>query len=184
MTRERNIAIITRQALQGFGLQNILTDYFALANSKIYECNEAFSFPLVDKFDFYFVDADIAMQAFDFFIPRKARVVLIIDQNFSAQKNSFLCLNINQGLTSIIDQLHDITEDLLKSDEQEQNTLSNREIDVLKLIIKGHINKEIADLLNISLNTVLTHRKNITSKLGIKTVSGLTFYAMMNGYAD
>ena len=41
--------------------------------------------------------------------------------------------------------------------------------------------KEIADKLNISLNTVLTHRKNITAKLGIKTVSGLTFYAIMNG---
>ena len=43
-------------------------------------------------------------------------------------------------------------------------------------------NKEIADKLNISLNTVLTHRKNITTKLGIKTVSGLTFYAIMNGF--
>ena len=41
--------------------------------------------------------------------------------------------------------------------------------------------QEIADKLNISLNTVLTHRKNITAKLGIKTVSGLTFYAIMNG---
>ena len=40
---------------------------------------------------------------------------------------------------------------------------------------------EIAEHLNISLNTVLTHRKNITAKLGIKTVSGLTFYAIMNG---
>ncbi len=184
MTRDRNIAIITRQALLGFGLQKMLKDYFALVNSKIYECNESFSFPLNDNFDFYFVDADLAMQAFDFFIPRKARVVLIIDQNFSAQKNSFFSLNISQGLTTIIDQLHDITEELFKTEEQEHNSLSNREIDVLKLIIKGHINKEIADLLNISLNTVLTHRKNITSKLGIKTVSGLTFYAMMNGYAD
>ncbi|HAD02757.1 MAG TPA: LuxR family transcriptional regulator, partial [Porphyromonadaceae bacterium] len=43
------------------------------------------------------------------------------------------------------------------------------------------INKEIADKLNISLNTVLSHRKNITAKLGIKTVSGLIFYAIMHG---
>ena len=62
-----------------------------------------------------------------------------------------------------------------------QEDLSLREIDVLKLIVKGFINKDIADKLCISLNTVLTHRKNITSKLGIKSVSGLTFYAMMNG---
>ena len=45
----------------------------------------------------------------------------------------------------------------------------------------GWTNQEIAEHLNISLNTVLTHRKNITAKLGIKTVSGLTFYAIMNG---
>ncbi|MCP9611066.1 LuxR C-terminal-related transcriptional regulator [Coprobacter sp. LH1063] len=52
----------------------------------------------------------------------------------------------------------------------------------MQLIAQGYINKEIADKLNISFNTVLSHRKNITSKLGIKTLSGLSFYAMMNGY--
>ena len=64
---------------------------------------------------------------------------------------------------------------------QQEHDLSPREIEVLILITKGLINKEIADKLNISLNTVLSHRKNITTKLGIKTVSGLTFYAIMNG---
>ena len=43
------------------------------------------------------------------------------------------------------------------------------------------MNKEIADNLGISINTVLTHRKNLTAKLGIRSVSGLSFYAMMNG---
>lgn len=60
--------------------------------------------------------------------------------------------------------------------------LSQREIQVLTLVVSGIINKEIATRLNISLNTVLTHRKNITAKLGIKTVSGLTLYALMHGY--
>ena len=46
---------------------------------------------------------------------------------------------------------------------------------------KGFINKEIADKLNISLNTVLTHRKNIIAKTGIKTVSGLTIYCISKG---
>ena len=66
----------------------------------------------------------------------------------------------------------------LPSDED----LSAREIEVLILITKGLINKEIADKLNISLTTVISHRKNITEKLGIKSVSGLTIYAVMNGY--
>ena len=62
--------------------------------------------------------------------------------------------------------------------------LSAREIEVLVLITKGLINKEIAEKLNISLTTVISHRKNITEKLGIKSVPGLTIYAVMNGYVE
>lgn len=59
--------------------------------------------------------------------------------------------------------------------------LSSRETDVLRLIAKGMLNKEIASELSISFNTVLSHRKNIVSKLGIKSVSGLTLYAYISG---
>ena len=59
-----------------------------------------------------------------------------------------------------------------------------REIEVLSLVARGFINKEIADKLNISLTTVITHRKNIIEKLGIKSVSGLTIYAVMRGYVE
>lgn len=59
--------------------------------------------------------------------------------------------------------------------------LTRREKEVLKWIVAGKLNKEIAAELGIGFQTVLSHRKNITAKLGIKTVSGLTFYAIMNG---
>ena len=62
--------------------------------------------------------------------------------------------------------------------------LTPREIQVLRLVVSGAINKEIAERLSISFNTVLTHRKNISAKTGIKTVSGLTFYALLNGYVS
>ena len=62
--------------------------------------------------------------------------------------------------------------------------LSAREIEVLVLLVRGLINKEIADKLNISLTTVITHRKNITEKLGIKSLSALTIYAVMHGYIE
>ena len=61
-----------------------------------------------------------------------------------------------------------------------QNELSNREITILKLVAKGLTNKEIADELFLSTHTVITHRKNITNKLGIKTISGLIVYAILN----
>ena len=64
---------------------------------------------------------------------------------------------------------------------RENRSLTAREREVLILIAKGYSNKEIARRLYISFQTVLTHRKNITSKLGIRTVSGLTFYTIMNG---
>lgn len=59
--------------------------------------------------------------------------------------------------------------------------LSARERDVLACVVRGQTNKEIATSLYISVNTVLTHRKNITRKLGIRSVSGLTIYAIIHG---
>lgn len=66
------------------------------------------------------------------------------------------------------------------SNQQESNTLSERETSVLKCVALGLTNNEIGDKLFISTHTVMTHRKNITRKLGIKTVSGLTVYAILN----
>lgn len=68
--------------------------------------------------------------------------------------------------------------------EPNEHELSAREIEVLTLIARGRINKEIADKLHISLTTVISHRKNITEKLGIKSVAGLTIYAVMHGYVE
>lgn len=61
-----------------------------------------------------------------------------------------------------------------------QEHLSERETEVLKLIVSGFSNKEIADKLFISIHTVVSHRKNISQKTGIKSQSGLTIYAISN----
>lgn len=61
-----------------------------------------------------------------------------------------------------------------------ETELSERELDIVREVALGKTNKEIADKLFISTHTVITHRKNITRKLGIKTVSGLTVYALLN----
>lgn len=64
------------------------------------------------------------------------------------------------------------------SEKNAQDDLSEREIEVLTQMVKGFANKEIADNLNISIHTVISHRKNITEKTGIKSLSGLTIYAI------
>ena len=62
--------------------------------------------------------------------------------------------------------------------------LTKRETAVLVQLAQGKTNKEIADALNVSVHTVISHRKNITHKTGIKSVAGLTVFAMLNNLID
>ena len=64
------------------------------------------------------------------------------------------------------------------------NELSTRERDILTAVAKGKTNKEIADEFNISIYTVISHRRNISQKLGINSIPGLTVYAIMNKLVD
>ena len=70
------------------------------------------------------------------------------------------------------------------TDEPDTDPLSDREKEVLICLSKGLKNNEIADTLNISVNTVITHRKNIVRKTGIKSVAALTVYAILNNLID
>ena len=95
-------------------------------------------------------------------------------------RESVLIPKLNKSDSSDIDTLQDsIATNNIKP--KKKKLLTKRETEILKLIVNGNLNKQIADKLNISLNTVLTHRKNILSKTGIKTVSGLTLYCISNG---
>jgi regulator of cell morphogenesis and NO signaling len=67
---------------------------------------------------------------------------------------------------------------------QSADTLSEREKDVIVALVQGMANKEIADHLCISVNTVITHRRNIARKLQIHSPAGLTIYAIVNGLVD
>jgi DNA-binding CsgD family transcriptional regulator len=90
-------------------------------------------------------------------------------------------ININDPQTKIIASVQKLSGPAIVPGKQhpQQESLSERETDVLKLLVSGNANKEIADKLNISTHTVISHRKNISQKTGIKSLSGLTIYAVV-----
>lgn len=99
---------------------------------------------------------------------------------FCTHKSGETVININDSIDEIHRKLK-CTTDALAGEQNEQNSpeLTPREVDVLKLVALGYTNKEIANALFISTHTVISHRKNISEKLGIKTISGLTMYAVI-----
>ena len=81
--------------------------------------------------------------------------------------------DVTQKITKMISKSLDI-----------QESLSDRERDVIVALVQGMSNKEIADHLFISVNTVITHRRNIARKLQIHSPAGLTIYAIVNNLVD
>lgn len=87
----------------------------------------------------------------------------------------------NAGRSMLIETFEDLFRKRgLIEETQNDQQLSERETEILRFVALGLTNNEIGEKLFISVHTVMTHRKNITRKLGIKTVSGLTVYAILN----
>jgi len=184
MRRSKQIVIILNDTLQSVGLQSLLVDYFSPVSITFYQSFNEIE-EKKDNIDFYFTDTDTFVLNSDFFMPRKNKSIVLTHAGYIKETQNALSvnlhINIRQSQEFIIEQLKLLFQAGQPNNSDNTKGLSSRETDVLQLIVKGITNKEIADKLNISLNTVLSHRKNITSKLGIKTVSGLTYYAIMNG---
>lgn len=183
--RDKQIVIIIKDTLQYLGLQHLLASYFSPVEITYYDSFVSFSESGADTYDYYITDSEQFVLNADFFLPRKNKTLILIKENKCSLASSFSnFLTVTASQEFIIDQLQGLfaSENVTPFPGEGNKELSSREIEVLQSIVKGAINKEIADKLSISLNTVLSHRKNITTKLGIKTVSGLTFYAIMNGY--
>lgn len=93
-------------------------------------------------------------------------------------------INLFDDPVTVVRKLREAVSSRQENPEAEGYDLSAREKEILVCVAKGMLNKEIADVCNLSIHTVITHRKNITRKTGIKTVAGLTVYALLNNLID
>ncbi len=115
------------------------------------------------------------------------KIVALASAFFDAQQ-----LKQYHGVIEITDDAHRIKSTLnlvmeardSQDDDTDSAQLSDREKEVLVCMAKGKKNSEIADELSISVHTVITHRKNIVKKTGIKSVAALTVYAILNNLID
>jgi DNA-binding CsgD family transcriptional regulator/predicted DNA-binding transcriptional regulator len=161
------------------------------------------------EYDYSFFYVDSLAELETLMLKRNISIVLInpgIVQNrlkeFASLKRQYLETRwigiiyayYDNSILKQFDNLFSITEDISKiiriinkicnnkaSAKNQNEQLTERETDVLKWLAKGLSNKEIADKLNVSIHTVNTHRKNIMDKTSIRSLAGLTVYAVTKG---
>lgn len=190
MHHQPEIAIIDPNTLLCMGLQTLLEEIIPMATIRVFHSFGELVDDTPDMYVHYFVSAQIYFEHTAFFREKHPRAIVLAGGENLPQLAGVPTLNICQDEKALVKSILQMHERGRHKGCNHPHTtpteheLSAREIEVLVLITKGFINKEIAEKLNISLTTVISHRKNITEKLGIKSVPGLTIYAVMNGYVE
>ena len=190
------IAVIHQNSLCSLAMRTILNDIMpfmgAMGNIEIVSYNsiDELNQNSESKVFLYFVSSQIVTNNMEFFTPL-ARRCIVLTEGDATTLNGFKQINLLHPEREVIKELlmiqnnaHSAKHLNSNSDKTKSEELSQREKEVLELIVKGFINKEIADKLNISTSTVIFHRKNICERIGSKSIGRLTIYAVMNGIVD
>ena len=187
------IAIVDANTLATLGLKQMLQNVMPIMTVDTYGSFIELEANHPEQYFHYFVSMNVVLENKPFFLAqRKKTIVLTLSLDTMSQLSEFhsLCINVPESelvrsLLMLEQHAHGHGQNLPPMPKVlQQKILSDREIEVMSLIVQGFINKEIADKLNIGLSTVITHRKNIMDKLGLKSVSALTIYAVTHGYVD
>jgi DNA-binding CsgD family transcriptional regulator len=177
------------------GLADLLEEIIPGATIRTFRSFEALTDDTPEAYAHYFVSTQIYFEHTAFFLARLHKTIVLSAGSNHPQIAGLLTLDICQDEKALVKNILNLHQMGHKGGHPQggkhaaahggmRHDLSPREIEVLVLVARGFINKEIADRLNISLTTVISHRKNITDKLGIKSVAALTVYAVMRGYVE
>ena len=185
------IAIIDRNTLSGIALRSILWDTFGNVEIHLYNTMDRFIADSNRHFIHFFVDSGILFRYIDEFVTLKNRTTVLHEgagHRFIKEGFSVLDLSLGEGelqnrilQMQLVSRYEERMEEHRKSSE---NELSPREQEVLILMVKGLINKEIAEKLGVSLPTVIFHRNNICEKLQTRSIGKLTIHAVLSGLID
>lgn len=183
------IAIIDPNTLASLGLRIILEEMMPQVVVRTFPTFEALIDDTPDVYVHYFVASQIYFEHTPFFLERRPKTIVLA---MSALSLPVPCLDICRPQCALVQDILHLQHNghqmmhrpVMVPGADDVRELSPREVEVLRLITCGYINKEIADKLNISLTTVISHRKNIMKKLGVKSVAGLAIYAVLYGYVE
>ena len=185
------IAIVDPNTLAAIGLKGVLQNVMPIMTVDSFGTFAELEMNHPEEYVHFFVAMTIVLDNRDFFLNYRRRTI-VLTTSVESMMDGFHCLCINvpekqliRSLLSLQQSAHAHGRNLpLMPKVLQRKVLSDREIEVMNLIVQGFINKEIAEQLNIALSTVVTHRRNIMEKLGVKSVSALTIYAVTHGYVD
>ncbi|MCT4599511.1 MAG: helix-turn-helix transcriptional regulator [Marinifilaceae bacterium] len=180
------VVFIYSSELVSKALESILKEYFGLNMKYFSDIDDLYKLEYFGKYTLFIIEKKFE-QEFNIFllnndVPNSSKIYFSHD--FTQKEQADIYIN------SSIDKVKEIIDSTLRNNNQlevhdeSKDILTGREIEVLKLIAKGFSNKDIADSLFLSVHTVISHRKNIIAKLGIKSISGLTVYAILNNYVS
>jgi DNA-binding CsgD family transcriptional regulator len=184
-------AIIDRNTLESTALKDILWELFNHVEICTY-CNmEAFIRDSNRHFIHFFVSSDMLFANSEEFETLKHMTTVLTDgENPNLNQSGYMTLDITECEEDIMSRLMNLQQlghygkintGMDDTADNIQKKLSEREKEVLRLIVKGMINKEIAKTLNVSTATVIFHRNNICDKLQTRSVGKLTIYAVLSG---
>ncbi len=184
------LAIIDHNTLSRTALQNIITETFGNIEVYSYGSMDSFIRDSNRHFIHFFVSAEILFRHIDEFETLQNQTTVMCEgPNRRFEAAGYDVLDISLPVKDIIGKLTLIRlvsryEEELPKATRIKEKLSTREKEVLRLMVKGLINKEIAQELQISLPTAIFHRNNICEKLQTRSIGRLTIFAVMSGIID
>lgn len=175
----------------GVGMKSILEKIIPAADVELFGDFESFTEADPERFFHFFVAAQLFVTHGSFFRARRSKTILLCSGQPQPAYADMHCIDVCTNEEAIVRDILRMHHGAHRSEHivpgavrPEAAPLSGREAEVLALIARGYMNKQIADSLQIGLTTVISHRRNIMEKLGIRSVAGLAIYALTAGYVD